>query len=200
MKFESTSIGGSVEILASKDFQAVPVCVQGEDTVLAGTPLTMDGEQIVEGTADGVLLYDVNVDDNPNGALVVAGIIDVVKVAKHNPGANLNSVSLPDTIILRNNVRAVKTNANLSALSIGALTLTPTFDPDVTVYTATTSNAADAVNATAADGGSIVIKNGATTVTNGGNASWSAGENTLTVTVTAEGGNTKTYTVVVTKE
>lgn len=44
-----------------------------------------------------------------------------------------------------------------------------------------------------------MIKNGETTVTNGESATWSAGENTLTVTVT-NGDQEKVYTVTVTKE
>lgn len=80
------------------------------------------------------------------------------------------------------------------------MTLTPTFSSDVTEYTATTSNASNKVTATATDpDATIVIKNGTTTVTNGGNASWEEGENTLTVTVSEYGGST-VYTVTVTAE
>ena len=65
-------------------------------------------------------------------------------------------------------------------------------------YTATTSNASNKVTATATDeDATIVIKNGTTTVTNGGNATWTEGENTLTVTVSEYGGET-VYTVTVT--
>jgi len=47
----------------------------------------------------------------------------------------------------------------------------------------------------------ISIKNGTTTVTNGGNASWGVGENTLTVTVTdgTDPQISKVYTVTVTR-
>ena len=93
-------------------------------------------------------------------------------------------------------------NANLSGLTIGSLELTPSFDPDVTEYTATTENASNKVTATAADEtASILIKNGGTEVTNGGNASWSLGENVLTIKVTDGHGPTleKIYTVTVTK-
>ena len=70
----------------------------------------------------------------------------------------------------------------------------------MTEYTATTSNATNKVTATATDpDATIVIKNGTTTVTNGGNATWAEGENTLTVTVSEYGGET-VYTVTVTAE
>ena len=90
-------------------------------------------------------------------------------------------------------------NAKLSALTLGNLTLSPAFDADTTVYTAATTNATNTVTATAADNNAtIAITNGSTTVANGSAATWSDGENTLTITVTS-GAATKTYTVTVTK-
>ena len=87
----------------------------------------------------------------------------------------------------------------LSALTIGSLVLSPTFDSATTTYTATTTNAKDAVTATATSAGAaIVVKNGSTVIENGGDATWSAGSNTVTVKVTGDEGD-KTYTVTVTK-
>lgn len=97
-------------------------------------------------------------------------------------------------------------NADLSALSLGSLTLDPAFSASKISYTAATTNAANTVTATPADAGaSIVITNKGSTgsaeeVSNGSAVAWKAGANTLTVTVTAENGTaTKTYTVTVTK-
>ena len=79
------------------------------------------------------------------------------------------------------------------------MTLSPTFNGAVTEYTATTENDADKVTATATDSNAeIEIMLGETEVTNGGNATWAAGENELTITVTNETA-TKEYTVTVTK-
>lgn len=90
-------------------------------------------------------------------------------------------------------------NAKLSALTIGSLTLSPTFDGDTTTYTASTSNATNTITATAADSNAtIAITHGDTPVTNGTAATWEAGENTVTITVT-NGTESKTYTVTVTK-
>lgn len=90
-------------------------------------------------------------------------------------------------------------NPRLASLTLGSLTLSPSFDKDTVTYTTTTSNASNTVTATAVDtDATIVIKNGTTTVTNGGTASWSTGANTLTVTVT-NGDDSKVYTVTVTK-
>ena len=90
-------------------------------------------------------------------------------------------------------------NANLAALTIGTLRLSPAFDPAVTQYAATATGASDAVTAiAAADGATVAITNGETVVTNGGSASWTTGKNTVTILVT-NGTVTKTYTVEVTK-
>lgn len=91
-------------------------------------------------------------------------------------------------------------DATLATLSIGSLTLSPVFAADTTEYTATTSNATNVVNAVAKDSkATVMIKNGSTAVENGSAATWSDGENVLTVTVT-NGSAIKTYTVTVTKE
>lgn len=67
-------------------------------------------------------------------------------------------------------------------------------------YTATTTNDADKVTATAADeNATIAIMLGETEVENGGNAAWEAGENALVITVT-NGSNATEYAVTVTKE
>ena len=91
MKYAETSIGGGVEILASKDFQAIPAKlaapVGGSTVVKAGTPINADGESTTGSGAVGVLLYDVDTAENPNGALVVQGIINA-KVAQEHSGVS----------------------------------------------------------------------------------------------------------------
>ena len=101
---------------------------------------------------------------------------------------------------------APSTDATLSALSLGSLTLPPTFDAKTTSYTTTTTNATNTVTATPANAGAkVVITNKGTAgdaveIPNGTAATWQAGTNTLTITVTAEDGTTtKAYTVTVTK-
>lgn len=78
--------------------------------------------------------------------------------------------------------------------------MSPTFDAETTAYTATTTNATNKITATAQDPDAVItITVGDTTVENGGSASWSAGENTVTVVV-KNGTAEKTYTVTVTKQ
>lgn len=88
MKFKKTEIGGSVEILASKDYQSVPICVaapSGADKIVkAGSPLKLDGTGTTGADAAGILLYDVDTESNPNGTIVVAGIIDATKAQAHS--------------------------------------------------------------------------------------------------------------------
>lgn len=94
---------------------------------------------------------------------------------------------------------AAPKSADLASLSIGSLTLSPTFAADKTEYTAATTNATNTITAAAQDGSaSIEIKVGSTEVTNGGSATWASGSNTVTVKVT-NGSAVKTYTVTVTK-
>lgn len=91
-------------------------------------------------------------------------------------------------------------SARLSGLTIGALVLTPPFDPEVTAYTATTANATNTVTAVAEGAeAEISIICGETRVENGKAAAWTAGTNTLTVTV-INGSAEKSYTVTVTKD
>ena len=98
-------------------------------------------------------------------------------------------------------------NASLADLKIGALSLTPEFDPETTSYTAATTNATNTITATPADAGAsieITVKDTdgteTKTVSNGTAAEWFDGSNTVTVKVTAaDGTTTKSYTVTVTK-
>jgi len=91
MKFSNTAIAGGIEILASNDYQAVPIKVatpsgEGVTTtvVKAGTPLTAAGASTTGANAVGVLLYDVDTAENPNGAAVVQGIINATKAQSHS--------------------------------------------------------------------------------------------------------------------
>lgn len=85
MKYTNTSVLGSqVNILAAENPTAVPFTVTEDAEVKAGYPMTLDGKKATSATANGVLLYDVDPTENPNGALVVAGVIDAVKAASNS--------------------------------------------------------------------------------------------------------------------
>ena len=91
-------------------------------------------------------------------------------------------------------------SARLSGLTIGALTLTPTFASDTTEYEVATTAATNKITATPEDENATVeILVGETEIDSGDSATWETGENTVTITVT-NGDQSKVYTVTVTKE
>lgn len=124
-----------------------------------------------------------------DGAPVFGQSFVIVNIANTDP--TTSAVFAPDT--------ANPEDAYLSALTLGSLTLSPTFNSGVFAYTAATTNATTAINATAAKSGAVItIDHGGDAVTNGGTITWDSGANTVTVTV-KNGTTTQVYTVVVTK-
>lgn len=88
--------------------------------------------------------------------------------------------------------------AALRSLTIGGLSLSPTFSPDMDTYTADTTNAQDAISAVPTMGSSVTVKVGKSKVQNGGQAAWEEGANVVSITVN-NGDTSKVYTVTVTK-
>lgn len=94
MKFADTKIGGDVEILATDDYWAIPFTVTETDPVKAGMPMTLAGKKAEEGTgADGILLYDVDPNENPNASLLVDGIVNW-KLCKEHSGATADAATM----------------------------------------------------------------------------------------------------------
>lgn len=89
---------------------------------------------------------------------------------------------------------------SLSELKIGStpVTLFPPFSPSVLNYTCTVKAHANKVTATALSAGATVsIRNGEASVNSGSNATFTAGENILTISVTNGHASERKYTVVV---
>jgi len=81
------------------------------------------------------------------------------------------------------------------------LTLAPAFAPGVTGYTAKTTNSTNKVRAVATDDTAVILVSiNGEAVPNNTSVAWSEGENTLAVSVAADGGRHTDYTVIVTKE
>ena len=96
-------------------------------------------------------------------------------------------------------INEANSSAALASLSLGTVELVPAFNPGITEYHATTTNATNTVTAEAADeDATVTITNGANTVSSGSAATWATGVNTLTITV-VNGTASKAYTVLVTK-
>lgn len=88
-------------------------------------------------------------------------------------------------------------DADLNTLTVGALTLSPTFDPDVLTYTAASSTATAAVTATPAQASaSVAISMGGKNIKNGSTVTFTSGANVLTITV-KNGNAVRVYTVTV---
>lgn len=94
MIVDTKSVGMTPEILASNDYQAVPIKVS--EALKAGIPVKNDGSKSTDGTdAIGILLYDVDPARNPNGAVVVDGIINWEKCQAIN-NSDLSAVNAED--------------------------------------------------------------------------------------------------------
>lgn len=107
MKFTTSQVSGTVEILAADDFIGIPIKVAGTGVMKAGTPLTAAGAKSANGSgAAGILLYDVDTDANPNGTIVVQGVINQKKAEEH-AGVTYDADALKTAvpgIVLRNNI------------------------------------------------------------------------------------------------
>ncbi|MBQ3265063.1 MAG: cadherin-like beta sandwich domain-containing protein [Ruminococcus sp.] len=159
---------------------------------IPGNTLATKGDSITFNTPklEGTIMRRNKIDNNGNHpwkAEVMEGETGVVQTAVNNW---FNEVYEP-----------VYTDAgvSLSALAIGSVSLSPTFDSGTTEYTASTSNATNTITATAADNtAAVAVTVNGNSITNGSSATWATGENTVVVTVT-KGSSSKTYTVAVTK-
>lgn len=92
-------------------------------------------------------------------------------------------------------------DAQLSALSIGSESLSPSFSATTYSYTVTASTASDKIEATAAAAGAqISINYNGANVRNGGTVTWAADDTAHPLTITVKQGNAvRVYTVNVTK-
>ena len=92
-------------------------------------------------------------------------------------------------------------DAQLSALSIGSESLSPSFSATTYSYTVTASTASDKIEATAAAAGAqISINYNGANVRNGGTVTWTADNTAHPLTITVKQGNAvRVYTVNVTK-
>lgn len=118
------------------------------------------------------------------------------------PGAfvaiNINNVAVTTTMDF---AADTANDAQLSALSIGSESLSPSFSATTYSYTVTASTANDKIEATAAAAGAqISINYNGANVRNGGTVTWEADNTAHPLTITVKQGNAvRVYTVNVTK-
>lgn len=171
-----------------------------------GTELRLKG---VVGILDGMNVIKVPANRVPDDfgfmichpcACVAPVKLESYKVHEDPPGisgALVEGRIVYDAFVLDNKSKAIYYQAlpqELTSLTIGNLTLSPTFATGTTSYTATTTAATNKITATVSNGGTATVKVNGAAIENGGTATWVAGENTVKVTV----GETE-YTVTVTK-
>ena len=82
MIFKETPFSGGYEILYNSHYVAVPLMMQVD--AKAGTPVTQSGNIATGSDAYGVLLHDVDIERNPNGAVVIHGFINAANAYKHS--------------------------------------------------------------------------------------------------------------------
>lgn len=91
MKFKTTNVAGTKEILANDHYVAIPydcsaITANADGIIPAGTIIPAN-----DATAIGVLLWDVNKAGNPNGTIVIHGFVKKSKL----PVAPADTVSIP---------------------------------------------------------------------------------------------------------
>lgn len=89
------------------------------------------------------------------------------------------------------------TPPQLSALTIGSLTLSPTFNAGTYEYTASTTSTSSTITATPPSGATVIITVNGESVSNGGSVDWEDGENDVVIIVGDSTGS-NTYKVTVT--
>ncbi|MGN0736246.1 MAG: cadherin-like beta sandwich domain-containing protein [Anaerovoracaceae bacterium] len=106
----------------------------------------------------------------------------------------LSASSASTTVTVKSTADKASTNADLSAMRVSSGTLSPSFSPSVTSYKVKVHNSVTTctISADKADSKSSVSVTGSPDL--------KVGENVRKVTVTAESGKTKTYTITITRE
>ncbi|MBE5938844.1 MAG: hypothetical protein E7266_00465 [Lachnospiraceae bacterium] len=161
---------------------------------------------LAEKEGNNLVIYDNNLTNPVSGNKTVATIKfkvssnvktgDKIEISVKNfIGSDGSSESDYGTVTYSVTVAApLSTNANLSALSIDGITLSPTFAPGTTTYNAGEveyAKSSVSVKYTTEDAKAKVKVSG---------TNLSVGNNKITVTVTAESGAKKTYTINITRK
>ncbi len=156
---------------------------------LAYTATTRNATDTITATAADDVTVKITVNDTEisSGSAAAWALGSNAVVVTATKGSDVTTYTVTVTALAE---------AVLSDITIGSLTLTPTFDAATDTYTTSTTNASDAVSATAADGVTVTIEANSVEIASGDEVAWSSGDNTVTITA-SNGVDTKTYTVTV---
>lgn len=124
MKYNTNNVVNTVKVLASDDFDAIPVSLSQQNAEYkAGSPITADGYVALDGeSAIGILLYDVDTTKNKAASVVIRGIVDYLKIVSHASvtasASNLHR-KIP-AIIFRENIKTTPTgDATSNVVGVG---------------------------------------------------------------------------------
>lgn len=106
--------------------------------------------------------------------------------------ASIDKEEAPADVTYSVNITKKSSDATLYSMSVGDVTLSPAFSSDVTSYTATFDYRTTALKI------NYKTNDSKASVKVSGNGSFKVGKNTITLTVTAEDGTTKKYTITAT--
>lgn len=154
------------------------------------------------GGAGVVTISYYSMEATPSNELTITLKLKAIKPGDGNFKLTTAELCSDDNTLLANHIKTIDVtaseptlsdNANLKSLVPSRGTLTPKFDPNKTEYTISVSNsvASLSLSATTEDADAKTAISGKNALT--------VGKNTRVVTVTAPNGNTKKYTVVITR-
>jgi len=150
-------------------------------------------------SASGVIIAQAG-DGKAHSSMTVTLNFKALKAGSSNISINPNDVIDYDfnpmtcsagsaSVTVKNSSASVSGNANLSSLRISAGSLSPSFSPNTTTYTVNVGNDVTTCTMSASTADSKA------TYTVSGSSSLAVGKNTRKIIVTAQNGNTKTYTI-----
>ena len=127
----------------------------------------------------------------PGNTTVKAETEELYDIDENDLSSSVSTKST--TVSVTNPSTQVSSNANLSSMSVSAGSLSPSFSPSVTSYTINVGSDVSVCTISAK------AQDSKATISVSGSKNLKAGKNVRSVTVTAENGSTKTYTITIYK-
>lgn len=171
--------------------------IQIVDGSMTGNPKTFSGSVTVTPTSTGIITVTISDSSNAvlNGSYVSVGGSRTITVSNKQSSSNSsssssnNSTSSSNTTTTQEPEVKKSSEKNLSSLSVSEGTLSPKFSSGTTTYKVDLTSETESLTISAK------AKDSKAKVSGTGKKELKIGENNFTVTVTAEDGSKKTYTI-----